>query len=58
MTGALAVAIGALEIVGRRRAARWSAQEYDDQGDDPHSATVLDIGMLAQGIHVEVAQLP
>jgi hypothetical protein len=58
MTAALAVAIGALEIAGRRRAARWSAQEYDDQGDDPHSATVLDIGMLAQGIHVEVAQLP
>jgi hypothetical protein len=58
MTAALAVAIGALEIVGRRRAPRWSAHEYDDQGDDPHSATVLDIGMLAQGIHVEVAELP
>jgi hypothetical protein len=53
MTAAIAVTIGALEIVGRRMAARWSAQECDDQGDDPHSATVLDIGMLVQGIHVE-----
>ena len=58
MTAALAVAISALEIVGRRGTAHWPAHEYDDQGDDPHSMTVLDIGMLVQRIHVEVAQLP
>jgi hypothetical protein len=58
MIATLTVAIGALEIVGRRRAARWSAHEYDDQGGDPHSATVLEISMLVQGIHVEVGQVP
>jgi hypothetical protein len=58
MTATLAVAIGALEIVGRRGTAHWPAHEYDDQGDDPHSMTVLDIGMPVPRIHVEVAQLP
>jgi hypothetical protein len=53
MTAALAVAISALEVVGRHRSAQWSAPEYDDQGPDPHSMTVLDIGMLVQRIHVE-----
>jgi hypothetical protein len=43
MTAALGLAIGALEIVGRRRTAHWSMQEQEDQMDDPFSATVLDI---------------
>jgi hypothetical protein len=58
MTAALAVAISALEIVGRRGTAHWPMHEYDDQGDDPDSMTVLDIGMPVPRIQVEVAQLP
>jgi hypothetical protein len=46
MTAGLAVAIGLLDIVGRRRTSRESFQEDDDQEDDRHSATVLDIGAV------------
>jgi hypothetical protein len=53
MSAALAVAIGALEIVGRRRSVQWSAQVPDELGDDPHNITVLDIGTLIQHTHAD-----
>jgi hypothetical protein len=43
MIASLAVAIGALEIVGRRRTARLYVQGQEDWMDDPFSVTVLDI---------------
>jgi hypothetical protein len=53
MTATLTVAIGALEIIGRWRSTHGSAQANDEQGDDPEAMTVLDIGTLVQGVHVE-----
>jgi hypothetical protein len=53
MTAALTVAIGALEITGRRTSTHGSPQGNDEQGDDPEAMTVLDIGTLVQRIHVE-----
>jgi len=53
MTAVLAAAIGALDIIGRRRTAQWFARQDDDQGDDPGSLTVLDIGAAVQRIDLE-----
>ena len=53
MAAALAVAISALEIIGRRRSVHWSAQAPVEQGDDPDSITVLDIGTLIQRTHAD-----
>jgi hypothetical protein len=46
MTAALAVAIGALEIVGRHRAVRWRGALQDAPEDGPFTITVLDIGAV------------
>ena len=53
MAAALAVAISALEIMGRRRSVHWSAQAPVEQEDDPDSITVLDIGTLIQRTHAD-----
>ena len=53
LTATLAVAIGALEIIGRWRATRRPTQANDEQGDDPDAMTVLDIGPLVQRVNVE-----
>jgi hypothetical protein len=49
MTAALAVAISALEIVGRYRAVRWRPWE-DAREDEPWTMTVLDIGPITSPI--------
>jgi hypothetical protein len=49
LTVALAVAIGVLEIIGRRGTASWSVFEHEDQTDDPDGMTVLNIGTLMPG---------
>ena len=46
ITALMALAIIALEIVGRRRTAHKSMQEHEDQMDDPLSLTVLDLGTV------------
>jgi hypothetical protein len=46
MTAALAVAISALEIVGRLRAVRWRGPWQDAPEDEPVTVTVLDIGAV------------
>ena len=51
MVAALAVAISALEIIGRRRSV--PAEAPDEQGDDPQSITMLDIGTVVQRLHAD-----
>ena len=46
VTAALAMAIGALEIAGRRRAVRWRGFWQDVPEDEPSTVTVLDIGRV------------
>ena len=48
MTAALAVAIGALEIVGRYRAGRWRGQSQDDLEDELFRIAVLDLSLPAR----------
>ena len=46
ITAWLALAIIALEVVGRRRIAHKSMPEHEDQMDDSLSLTVLDLGTV------------
>jgi hypothetical protein len=49
LVAGLAVAIGGLNTLGRRRADRWSVRPREDPDDPLSSVRVLDISGIVQG---------
>ena len=58
MTATLAIAIGALDIVGRRRATRWREPWPDAPEDDLSTVTVLNIGTITSAHAQQLAKEP